>query len=110
LRTPLAKAAPFLLSVACATPRGSVGAVLAQSRDGRLTVRESPPGHAASRAGIEPGTEILLIDGRDVQRMSPIEVHQALEGDVGSTIRLTVLYNGRVERIALTRTAHGRAR
>jgi C-terminal processing protease CtpA/Prc len=78
--------------------------VLAQSRDGRLTVREAPAGNAAARAGIEPGAEILLIDGRDVQRMSPMQVHQALEGDIGSTVRLTILSSGRVERIAVTRT------
>jgi C-terminal processing protease CtpA/Prc len=94
----------LLLTTACATPvPGSIGAVLAQSKDGRLVVREAPSEDAAARAGIGAGAEILLIDGRDVRRMSAQQIHLALEGDVGSTVRLTVLADGRVERLALAR-------
>jgi carboxyl-terminal processing protease len=78
--------------------------VLSQaSADGKVTVRDAPPGLPAARAGIEPGDEILLIDGRDVRRMSPEAIHRALEGSVGSTVRLTVLRRGKVDRIALER-------
>jgi C-terminal processing protease CtpA/Prc len=46
----------------------------------------------AALAGIEPADELLLIDGHDVRRMSPEAVHQALEGEVGSTIALTIAH------------------
>ncbi len=86
---------------------GSIGAVLAQRHaDGRLLVREVPPGLAAERAGMKESDEILLIDGRDVRRMSPPDIHRALEGREGSTVRLTIWRQGQVERLTLTRTPH----
>jgi C-terminal processing protease CtpA/Prc len=95
---------PLLLATACAAPLpGSIGAVLAQSKDGRLLVRDAPDGLPAANAGIQPGSEILLIDGRDVRRMSAEQIHVALEGDVGSTVRLTLLSQGRIERLPLAR-------
>lgn len=92
-----------LLALACGATRGSIGAVLAQTRDGRLAVREAPPDLPAARAGLSRGDEILLIDGRDVRRLSPLEIHTALEGDVGTEVRLTVLREGAIERLLLTR-------
>jgi C-terminal processing protease CtpA/Prc len=49
------------------------------------------------------GDEILLIDGRDVRSLSPEAIHRFLEGDVGTTVRLTLLRHGQIERIALKR-------
>jgi carboxyl-terminal processing protease len=69
-----------------------------------VTVRETPAGYPAARAGLEPGDEVLLIDGRDVRGMSPEAIHLALEGDVGTTVQLTLLRRGKVERVALKRT------
>jgi C-terminal processing protease CtpA/Prc len=46
---------------------------------------------------------VLLIDGRDVRGMSPEAIHLALEGDIGTTVQLTMLRNGKVERVALKR-------
>ena len=90
--------------VACAADPGSIGAVLAQSRsDGRLMVRDTPSGHPAALAGMAPGDEILLIDGHDVRSLSPDAVHRLLEGDVGTTVNLTVLRRGKIERIAVKR-------
>ena len=78
-------AALFVVIASCAGRPGSIGAILAQANaDGRVTVRETPPGYPAARAGVTPGDEVLLIDGRDVRGMSPQAIHQALEGDVGS--------------------------
>jgi C-terminal processing protease CtpA/Prc len=91
---------------ACAAGSGSIGAVLSQEQSsGRVRVRETPPDLAAARGGLEVGDEILLVDGRDVRRMSPAELHEALTGNIGSTVRLTVFRADRVERITLTRTA-----
>jgi carboxyl-terminal processing protease len=100
----LPKLITFALAWGCATRPGSIGAVLSQGKsDGRVLVRETPTGYPAAQAGMEPGDEILLIDGRDVRTMAPETVHLALEGEVGSTVRLTVLRRGKIERLALRR-------
>jgi carboxyl-terminal processing protease len=72
-------------------------------REGTVIVRAAPPGLAAARAGLEPGDELLLIDGRDVRAMSSDQVHAALEGEIGSTVRLTVLRRGEIARLAVER-------
>jgi carboxyl-terminal processing protease len=83
---------------------GSIGAVLVQSHpDGKVSVRDAPPGLPAAQAGILPGDEILFIQGRDVRDMSPDSIHLALEGQVGTTVELTVQHQGRIERISLKR-------
>ena len=89
---------------ACAANPGSIGAVLAQSHlDGRVTLREVPSGYPAAEAGMAKGDEILLIEGRDVRSLSPEAIHRLLEGDVGTTVNLTVLRRGKVERVAVKR-------
>jgi carboxyl-terminal processing protease len=83
---------------------GSIGAVLVQSHpDGKVIVRDAPPGLPAAQAGIVPGDEILFIQGRDVRDMSPDSIHLALEGQVGSDVELTLLHQGKIERINLKR-------
>lgn len=111
VRSRLGRAARFLLfgswlATACATSRGTIGAVLAQGGDRRLSIREVPPGLAAARAGVQSGDELLLIEGRDVRRMSASEVHWALEGDVGQPVKLTLIRDGQqVVRVTLYRSA-----
>ena len=56
-----------------------------------------------------PGDEILLIDGRDVRSMSPETVHRLLEGKVGTTVNLTLLRRGKIERIAVRRAPLSRS-
>jgi carboxyl-terminal processing protease len=97
-------------TLSCAADPGSIGAILAQSRsDGRLTVREAPNGHPAAEVGIAPGDEILLIDGRDVRSMSAQLIHQILEGEVGTTVNLTLLRRGKIERVAVRRAPLSRS-
>jgi C-terminal processing protease CtpA/Prc len=94
----------LLLTLGCASDPGSIGAVLAQSQsDGRVTIRDAPSGYPAAEAGIGPGDELLLIDGRDVRSMSPEMIHRLLEGDVGTAVNLTLLRRGKIERIAVRR-------
>jgi C-terminal processing protease CtpA/Prc len=62
----------------------------------------------AARAGLGAGDEVLLIDGRDVRAMSPEAIHLALEGDVGTTVHLTLLRRGKVLRVVLQRAPLGR--
>jgi C-terminal processing protease CtpA/Prc len=90
---------------ACATPVGTVGALIGQRPDGRLLIREAPPALGAANAGLRAGDEILLIDGRDVRALRSAAIHQALTGEVGRPVRLTVLRHEQVLRVTVQRTA-----
>jgi C-terminal processing protease CtpA/Prc len=92
------------LALACAPERGTIGALLGQSADQRLMVREVPSKLAANQAGLQPGDEVLLIDGRDVRELDERGVHRALGGEVGAPVKLTLLREGRVLRVTLRRT------
>ena len=101
--------APFVLYLsllaACATSRGTIGAVIAQDSDsGRLFLREVPESLAAGQANLKPGDEILLIDGLDVRRLDPEQINALLTGDVGSPVKLTVIRQEQVLRVTLKRT------
>jgi carboxyl-terminal processing protease len=93
---------------ACAPSRGTIGAMLAQKPDGRLVVREVPKGLAADQAGLEPGDEILLVDGVDVRRYDEKALHEKLSGEIGSTVKLTVLRGEEIRHVVLRRTPAGR--
>ena len=102
-------AAPLLLCLsllaACATSRGTIGAVIAQDSDsGRLFLREVPASLAAGQANLQPGDEILLIDGLDVRRLDPEQINALLTGDVDSPVKLTVIRKEQVLRVTLKRT------
>jgi len=92
------------LIVACAPQRGTIGAILAQDRDGHLFVRETPRDLAAANAGVRPGDEILLIDGKDARAMDDKSVHEALSGEVGTVVKLTLIRDGEIVRVTLERT------
>jgi len=104
MRRSLALSGLIFLTFACAGQRGTIGAVLAQDQDQRLFVRETPDGLAADRGGLEVGDEILTIDGHDARAMSVASVHQALSGDVGEPVKLTLVRRGNVVRVTLKRT------
>lgn len=95
---------PGPASYGCATQHGTIGATLGQQADGRLYVREVPTGLAASQAGLQPGDEITLINGRDVRDLDPKAVHRLLSGDVGEPVKLTVLRGEQVLHVTLKRT------
>jgi C-terminal processing protease CtpA/Prc len=92
------------LALSCGPERGTIGAVLAQTPDQRLVLRDVPAELAAGRAGLRAGDELILIDGRDVRELDVRGVHQALSGDVGEPVKLTLLREGRVIRVTLQRT------
>jgi len=93
-----------VVAAGCAPQRGTIGAVLAQDRNQHLFVREVPDGLGADRAGLEPGDEILTIDGQDARAMTVAGVHDALSGEVGEPVRLTVIRRGNVVRLTVKRT------
>ncbi len=86
------------------TDTGTIGALLGQKPDGRLFVRDVPEGLAADRVGLEPGDEVLLIDGKDVRQMGERELYRALSGDIGTRVKLTVVRGDAVIRVTLVRT------
>lgn len=90
---------------ACGAPdKGTIGAVLGQRGDGRVFVREVPEDLAAGKAGLQPGDEVLLIEGRDVRFMTPKEIHEQLVGTVGEPVKLTLIRGEEVLRVTLERT------
>ena len=89
---------------ACAADRGTIGALIAQTPDRQLVLRDVPPKLAAAQAGLRPGDEILLIDGRDVRELDERGVHRALAGNVGDPVKLTLVRDGRVMRVTVRRT------
>ena len=90
--------------VGCASEHGTIGAQLGQKGDGRLFIREVPPGLAAAQAGLQPGDEITLIDGRDARDFDEKGLHKLLAGDVGDPVKLTVLRGEKVLHVTLRRT------
>lgn len=100
----LAFVAGGALLFGCSPDRGTIGAVLGQTSDQRLILREVPETLAAGRAGLLPGDELLLIDGRDVRELDSRGVHRALSGSLGEPVKLTLLRDGRVIRVTLRRT------
>ena len=95
-----------LTLVGCSGGVGSIGAVLGKdNRTGALTIRDVPKGLAADKAGLEPGDQVVMIEGVYVADLSPKEIHDKLRGDVGSTVELTVDHRGEVRRVKLVRSA-----
>lgn len=90
--------------IGCAEQRGTIGATLGRQNDGRLFIRETPLGLAAARAGLKPGDEITLINGRDVRSFDEQGLHATLSGDVGDPVKLTVLRGEQVLHVTLQRT------
>jgi len=105
----LARSAVLWLSLSvlasCIASKGTIGAVIAQDSDsGRLFLRDVPPNLAAARAHLEPGDEILLIDGLDVRRMDAQQINGMLSGEVDSPVKLTLIRQEQVLRVTLLRT------
>ncbi len=96
--------AASLLIGACASERGTIGAILARRPSGELTVRSVPPGLGSARAGLEPGDRILLVDGIDVRALSVAELRHLLAGLPGDTVRLTVIRGDAIVRMNVQRT------
>ena len=70
---------------------------------GRVVVRDAPRDMTGAKAGLEPGDEILEIEGRDVRDDSPEEISEALRGEVGTKVSLTVLRGTEVKRLVVAR-------
>ena len=85
--------------------KGTIGAVLGQSPDGSITLREVPPELAAGKAGLPAGDELLLIDGIDVRQLDAKTIHRLLSGEVDQPVDLTLQRGDEVIRVTLKRSA-----
>ena len=82
--------------------------MLGRRGDGRVFVREVPPGLAAAKADVREGDEILLIDGFDVRQLNERRLHEALSGEVGDPVKLTLQRGNEIVRVTLKRTPAAR--
>jgi len=111
MRTSLVRSVALAVFVLCglacaADQKGSIGAVLSRENDtGALYVRDLAPGLAAMRAGLLPGDELVMIDGRYVRELGASEVRALLRGDVGTFVRLTIVRGDEVRRVRVERVA-----
>ncbi len=105
----LAFALTFALAVSaasgCAT--GAVGSIGVYARrepsSGRIVVSEVPPGGAGARSGLQPGDEIVTVDGVAVRSMSKPEFQGAVRGAVGSSVVLVVRRDNTLQTITVVR-------
>lgn len=82
--------------VACSSSwPGGIQAVLARRGEGPLRVVDVPPGSAADRAGLREGDEIVSVDDESVEGSATRDTVTRLRGEVGSTVSLGVLRDGR---------------
>lgn len=98
----------LVVELACAADpkKGSIGAVLSRDNDtGALYVRDLSEGLAAERAGLLPGDELVMIEGRYVRDLDAKEIRALLRGDVGSFVRLTVVRGEEVRHVRVERRA-----
>jgi C-terminal processing protease CtpA/Prc len=84
---------------------GSIGARLGRDNDSHaLYVRDVPEGFAAAAAGLEPGDEVIMIDGVYVRSLSTEDLHAKLRGPIGSEVALTLVRGERVLHVQLKRS------
>jgi carboxyl-terminal processing protease len=59
-----------------------------------LTIIAPMPGSPAERVGLQPGDEVVAIDGEDMTGIDPSLAVQRILGPAGTTVRLTILRQG----------------
>jgi len=55
-----------------------------------LTITQPIEGSPAQKAGLQPGDEIIAVDGKDMTGVNPETVHQKILGPAGTTVKLTI--------------------
>lgn len=72
-----------------------IGITLGQNDQKALMVIEPIPNSPASKAGIQPGDQLLAIDGRSTANMSVEEASKLIRGKAGTPIRLSLQRDNR---------------
>src|ERR1700757_3648326 len=76
--------------------KGHIGATIS-NRFGYAAVVSVIPGGPADKAGVETGDIFEAVEGKSTREMSLAEVHQALEGQIGSNVNVSVVRARRAE-------------
>ncbi|HEX6534210.1 MAG TPA: S41 family peptidase [Gemmatimonadaceae bacterium] len=71
-------------------------------RDGWITIISPLPGTPAERAGIQPGDQIVAVNGKSTEGWTPDEARDALRGPPGSTVNILVERPGVDARLPFT--------
>lgn len=80
--------------------------VFVSKRMGYATVVAVLPGGPAEKAGVKPGDLIDEVEGAPTRQFSVVQLERAMAGQPGSTVKLTLVREGRVdpETITITRS------
>ncbi len=68
---------------------GGIGIILSQDK-GKLIVISPIEDSPATKAGIQPGDEIVGIDGTPLSKMKPAEAMDRMQGEPGSKVKLEI--------------------
>lgn len=79
-----------------------IGAVMARDGDA-LVIRRVVPGGGASEAGLTPGTRVVGVDGQTVRDMGYDGTIQAIRGQEGTTVQLSIVVDGTAQVVAILR-------
>ena len=69
-----------------------------------MFVRSTPPGQGAAEAGLQIDDEIVAIEGKDVKGMSEEDVRRAVRGDLGSSLTVTIVREGKRQDVTVKRS------
>jgi carboxyl-terminal processing protease len=81
--------------------------IFVSKRMGYATVVAVLPGGPAEKAGVKPGDLIDEVDGAPTRQFSVLQLERSMAGQSGSTVKLTLVREGRVdpESITISRAA-----
>lgn len=84
---------------------GGIGVQVVLDRvTGNLTVTNPIPGTPAFDAGIQPGDQILKVDGQALDAVRYAEIVEMIQGDPGTSVTLTVLHPNETKPVDITVT------
>lgn len=95
------------LSLGCGSPAamGSIGVrARREPNTGQVFVLDAPAGLGGAAAGVEPGDEILAIEGIPVGELSARAFSRLVRGPIGTRVRITVRRGEVVRTLDVTRT------
>jgi len=77
--------------------------LLLTKRDGKVGVESVLANSPAERAGLKPGDQVLVVDGRDIASWDLPGITALFDdGEPGRKVPLRVLHNGREKQVKLT--------
>lgn len=75
---------------------GGVGALIGR-RDSCMMISEIFEGYPAHKAGLLPGDKIVKVDDRTIKGISQNDIHELLQGQPGTNLKLGIVRGGKKE-------------